>query len=217
MCASRSVSKPFRKPGTAALICPAPCYFRLAQQLPTGDIARFAEKAALPQVQSNFISQAIRPLYSSLPGIAGGPSRALFVHVMTSIRYALAGCVLLIGYCSSAQELALPDAPSHKFFDRQNTAAFAALGGLIAADAVATQRLTNSAVAQEANPLWRPLVRQGWQGEMAASALGYSAALGVAYTFHKTGHHKIERWANWLTVAMEVGNDVRSLYVARSH
>jgi hypothetical protein len=135
---------------------------------------------------------------------------------MTFIRYALATLVLSVGYHASSQELTLPEAPSHKFFDHPNTAAFATLGGLIAVDAVATQRLTNSGVAHEANPLWRPLVKQGWQGEMAASALGYSAALGVAYTLHKTGHHRMERWANWLTVAMEGGNDIHSLLVARS-
>jgi len=146
-----------------------------------------------------------------------GPSRALCMCLMTRLRDALAPLVLLLGYSASAQQLTLPDAPSHRFFDRQNTVAFATLGGLVAIDAVATQRLTNSGAAHEANPLWRPMVKQGWQGEMAASALGYSAALGVAYTFHKTGHHKMERWANWLTVAMEAGNDAHSLLVVRSH
>ena len=136
--------------------------------------------------------------------------------VMARIRYIVAALVLLLGYSASAQQLTLPDAPSHKFFDRQNTAAFATLGGLIAVDAVVTQRLTNSGVAHEVNPLWRPLVKQGWQGEMAASALGYGAALGMAYTLHKTGHHKIERWANWLTVGIEAGNDVHSLSIAAS-
>jgi hypothetical protein len=137
--------------------------------------------------------------------------------LMTRRRYAVAALVLLLGYSASAQQLTLPEAPSHKFFDRQNTVAFATLGGLIAIDAVATQRLTDSGVAHEANPLWRPMVKQGWQGEMAASALGYGAALSVAYTFHKTGHHRMERWANWLTVAMEAGNDAHSLLVLRSH
>ena len=136
---------------------------------------------------------------------------------MTSIRYALAALVLLLDYSASAQVLTLPDAPSHKFFDRQNAAAFATLGGLVAIDAVYTQRLTNSGVAHEVNPLWRPLVKQGWQGEMFASALGYSAALGVSYTFHKTGHHKMECWANWFAVAVEAGNDAHSLLLAQSH
>ena len=55
------------------------------------------------------------------------------------------------------------------------------------------------------------MVRQGWQGEMAAAALGFSAALGVACTFHKTGHHQLERWANWLTVGMEGAVDSHNL------
>lgn len=133
---------------------------------------------------------------------------------MSLIRSTLAALVLLAGYSLCAQELTLPDAPSHKFFDRQNKVAFASLGALVAVDAVMTQRLVNSGVAHEANPLWSPLVKQGWPGEMAASALGYSAALGMAYTFHKTGHHKMERWANWITVAVEAGNVGHSFHVA---
>ena len=133
---------------------------------------------------------------------------------MSLIRSALAFLILLGGYFLSAQELTLPDAPSHKFFDRQNKIAFTSLAALVATDAVMTQRLTSSGVAHEANPLWRPLVKQGWPGEMAASALGYSAALGVAYTFHKTGHHKMERWANWTTVAVQAGNVAHSFSVA---
>ncbi|MBI3645400.1 MAG: hypothetical protein HY233_05500 [Acidobacteriales bacterium] len=133
---------------------------------------------------------------------------------MAALRSAMLALVLLTGYSACAQQLTLPDAPSHhKFFDRQNTVAFSTLAGLIAVDAVTTQRLTNSGQAREANPLWRPMVQQGWQGEMAASALGFSAALGVAYTFHKTGHHKMERWANWFTVGIEAANDTHNLFL----
>jgi len=136
--------------------------------------------------------------------------------------------VVLAGYSVCAQEASLPDAPSqkfvssarvvsftnpdsHKFFDRQNKIAFTALAGLIAVDAITTQRLISSGQAHEANPIWRPLVHQGWQGEMAASALGYAAALGMSYTLHKTGHHKMERWTNWLVVGVEAANDAHNL------
>ena len=132
---------------------------------------------------------------------------------MTILRPWILALVALSGYSVSAQQYtSFPDAPSqHRFFDRQNKIAFGSLAGLIAVDSVTTQRLTNSGQAREANPIWRPMVRQGWQGQMAASALGYASALGVAYTFHKTGHHKLERWANWLTVSLEGANDVRNL------
>jgi hypothetical protein len=135
---------------------------------------------------------------------------------MLLIRLVLAVGILFSGYSVSAQELTLPEAPSHKFLDRQNKVAFASLAALVAVDAVQTQRLTNSGVGREANPLWSPLVKQGWPGEMAASALGYGAALGMAYTFHKTGHHKMERWANWVTVAVEAGTVAHNFQVAAS-
>jgi len=140
------------------------------------------------------------------------------LSIMARIRFALLTLVLLTGYSAWAQEYQLPDAPlHHKFFDRQNTTAFAVLGGLIAVDAVTTQHMTNSGRAREENPLWRPLVRQGWQGEMAASALGFGAAVSIAYTFHKTGHHKMERVANWFVVSMEGANDAHGLYLATRH
>jgi len=134
--------------------------------------------------------------------------------MMSVLRFAVLALTVLAGYSAVAQQFAMPDAPSqqqHKFFDRQNTIAFGALAGLIAADSITTQRLTNSGRAYEANPIWRPMVRQGWAGQAAASALGYASALGVSYTFHKTGHHKLERWTNWLMVSMEGANDARNI------
>ena len=136
---------------------------------------------------------------------------------MASARYALLTLILLIGYSAFAQSVEFPEAPSHKFLDGQNTAAFTTLAGLIAVDAVTTQHLINTGNFHEANPIWSPMVRQGWAGEMAASALGFGAAMGSSYMFHKTGHHKMERWANWLAVAVEAGNDSRNLYIATSH
>jgi len=129
------------------------------------------------------------------------------------LRLAIFALFALHGYCATAQQFtAYPDAPSqHHFLDRQNKIAFGTLAGLIAIDSVTTQRLTNSGRAHEANPLWSSMVRQGWQGQMAASAIGYASALGFAYTLHKTGHHKIERWVNWLTVSMEGANDIRNV------
>lgn len=133
--------------------------------------------------------------------------------MMATLRSAIIALVVLTGYSASAQQYtSYPDAPSqHKFFDRQNKIAFGTLAGLIAVDSITTQRLTNSGRAYEANPIWRPMVRQGWAGQAAASALGYGSALGMAYAFHKTGHHKMERWANWLAVGMEGANDVRNV------
>jgi hypothetical protein len=142
----------------------------------------------------------------------------LWIGMMSPVRYVVFALALLFSYSASAEELTLPDAPSsHKFLDRQNIVVFSTLASLVAVDAVVTQRAISSGRAHEANPLWKPLVGHGWQGEMAASALGFSASMGMAYTFHKTGHHKMERFATWLAVASEAGVDCNNLMIARHY
>ena len=61
---------------------------------------------------------------------------------MSITRSLLAALLLLAGYSVSAQELTLPEAPSHKFLDRQNKVAFASLGALVAKDGFLPRQLT---------------------------------------------------------------------------
>src|SRR5438045_9581587 len=61
------------------------------------------------------------------------------------------------------------------------------LAGLVAADAVTTQRgLSNG--FREANPLMRPFVTRGTAGQAAGSALGFGAALGTVCLLHQATH-----------------------------
>jgi hypothetical protein len=110
-----------------------------------------------------------------------------------------------------SQQMPLPEAPSHRFVDRQNVTAFAALGGLIALDGVHTQLMLDTHRFVEGNPIARPFVTHGWSGQLAGSALAYGTALSISYMLHKTNHHRVERWANWLFVASEAANDTRNL------
>ncbi len=110
-----------------------------------------------------------------------------------------------------AEDLSLPETPSHRFLDRQNKIAFATLGGLIALDGVHTQLMLATNRYVEGDPLAQPFVRHGWPGQLAGSALGYGAALSLSYMLHRTGHHKIERWATWFMVSAEATNDTRNL------
>ena len=114
---------------------------------------------------------------------------------------------LVLTSCVSAQGRPeqLPDAPStHRFFDKQNVASFSVLAGLGAIDSVSTQHILSAHHGRELNPLARGLVTRGWQGQMAVSVLGYSAVLSTAYAFHKTGHHRWERWSSRLAVLAEI-------------
>jgi hypothetical protein len=49
----------------------------------------------------------------------------------------------------------------------------------------------------------RPFVTRGAAGEAAGSALGFGAAMGVAYCLHRTHHYRAERITMRLMIAGE--------------
>jgi hypothetical protein len=116
--------------------------------------------------------------------------------------------LLLVPTFALAQETSkLPDAPpAHHFLDKQNVANFSVLAGLAAIDSVTTQHILSAHRGRELDPLVRALVTRGWKGQMAATTLGYSAVLTTAYAFHKTGHHRWERWSIRLAILTEVAS-----------
>jgi len=98
---------------------------------------------------------------------------------------------------------ALPDAPSQRpFWTVENKVNVSILAGLVAADAIPTQRGLNEGL-REVNPLMRPFVTRGATGEAAGSALGFGAGVGVVYLLHRSHHYKAERITMRLIVAGE--------------
>ena len=128
----------------------------------------------------------------------------------------LALLVLIVATTASAQNFvasssSLPDAPSqHHFWTVETKVNTGILAGLIAADAITTQRGLSQGY-REANPIMRPFVTRGTAGQAAGSALGFGAALGTVYILHKTNHHKAER------VAMRLMIGVQSAVVANNY
>jgi hypothetical protein len=112
---------------------------------------------------------------------------------------------LLLAAGGFAQEL--PEAPSHKFFDGTNLVSFAAAATAIGLDGWSTQHVNPN---WEQNPIARPLVTRGPAGQAAASALGLSAAVLTAYTFHRMHHHRLERASLWVTTALETSIAIRN-------
>ncbi len=116
--------------------------------------------------------------------------------------------ILLLSVAMHAQSFkinrfALPDAPSqHNFWTVDNKVNFSVLAGLIAADAITTQRALNQGF-REGDPLMRPFVTRGAAGEAAGSALGFGAGLGVGYLLHRSHHYKAERITMRMIVAGE--------------
>jgi hypothetical protein len=118
--------------------------------------------------------------------------------------------IVLLSACMQAQNFiasssGLPEAPSpnsHPFWTFANKLNGGVLAGLIAADAITTQRGLNEGM-REANPVMRPFVTRGAGGEAVGSALGFGAGVGVVYLLHRTHHYKMERVTMRMIVAGE--------------
>jgi hypothetical protein len=106
---------------------------------------------------------------------------------------------------TASSSSALPDAPSQRpFWTVENKVNVSILAGLVAADAITTQRGLDQGL-HELNPLMRPFVTRGAAGQAAGSALGFGAGVGVVYLMHRTHHYKAERITMGLIVAGEGG------------
>ncbi len=123
---------------------------------------------------------------------------------------------------SAAQDkgAGLPSAPKpravneHRFWDRDNDLLFAAVGAGRALDYASTLNLrrrginevflTNSIV--DNHPLFASI-------EVAATA----ASLGVSYIFHRTGHHRLERWTSAIHAGIAVGGAIRNYALKTPH
>src|ERR1700719_1539236 len=125
------------------------------------------------------------------------------------MRYLLA--IVLLSVAVQAQSFrsnndpALPDAPSQKpFWTTGNKVNVSILAGLVAADAITTQRGLNQGL-REVNPVMRPFVTRGATGEAAGSALGFGAGVGIVYLLHRSHHYRAERITMRLIVVGEAG------------
>ena len=118
--------------------------------------------------------------------------------------------ILLLSVAMRAQNFTasssvLPDAFSQQpFWTVENKVNAGILAGLIAADAITTQRGLNQGL-REVNPVMRPFVTRGSAGEAAGSALGFGAGVGVVYLLHCSHHYKAERITMRLILAGEGG------------
>ena len=129
--------------------------------------------------------------------------------------------ILLLSAAMQAQSFtassssALPDAPSQQpFWTVENNVNLGILAGLVAADAITTQRGLNEGF-RETNPVMRPFVTRGSSGEAVGSALGFGAGMGTVYLLHHMHHYKAERITMRLMVCGEaavVGNNIVALH-----
>jgi hypothetical protein len=93
----------------------------------------------------------------------------------------------------------IPEAPApHSFWDKQNKVLFSMVGVSSAADfAVTHYNLSNG--GSELNPLARVFCGST-AGQVAYFTAGAAGTMGISYVFHRTGHHKMERYASMLQI-----------------
>jgi len=102
----------------------------------------------------------------------------------------------------------------HRFWDRENDWLFAGVGAGRALDYASTLNLrrrgidevflTNSIV--DNHPLFGGI-------EAAATA----ASIGVSYIFHRTGHHRLERWTSAVHIGVATGGAIRNYALKTPH
>ena len=103
-----------------------------------------------------------------------------------------------IEHASTFVSLPRPTFSEHKFWDRENKVLFFTAAALNGADFAITHSNLQSG-GRELNPIVRVFGRStpGLAFNFAGETAG---VVSVSYFFHKTGHHKLERWVSIINI-----------------
>jgi hypothetical protein len=111
--------------------------------------------------------------------------------------------VPLIEHASAFVSLPQPMTSEHKFWDRENKLLFVTAAALNGADFAIT-RSNLQGGGRELNPVVRIFGRS--TAGLAVNFAGETAGvMSVSYFFHKTGHHKLERWVSIVNISSSAG------------
>ena len=156
---------------------------------------------AFTNVRKNWFSLILQPRTAILLGVLGLCRPALSQEVSVALLEPPA--IQPAGMTPSSpvtpiQPATLPESPSHRFWDRENSILFAASAAFNAADFVLTRDNLRGG-GKELNPVTR--VFSGSTAGLAVNFAGETAGVvALSYFFHKTGHHKMERVASMVNI-----------------
>ncbi len=86
-----------------------------------------------------------------------------------------------------------PAAPVHSFWDKKNILLFSGVGVFRGLDYASTKNM----LARGREEILIPDdVVNSPAGFPALEAAGTATSIGISYIFHRTGHHKMERWVS---------------------
>lgn len=90
-----------------------------------------------------------------------------------------------------ALEIPPPAAPAHTFWDHENVLLFSGIALTRGLDYVSTR---NMQARGRKEILLAPEVVNNSAAFASLEAAGTMSSVGISYIFHRTGHHKLERW-----------------------
>jgi hypothetical protein len=138
----------------------------------------------------------------------------------------LLGVLLLAPLCGQAQQPG-PPAPSvkaqaapepapaspegetgrHRFWDAKNLALFAGVGAMRALDYASTRNFRSRGRSEI---LLSNYVVDNKPLFVGIEAAGTAASIGLSYLFHRTGHHKLERWLSAVHIGVGTAGTIRN-------
>jgi hypothetical protein len=105
-------------------------------------------------------------------------------------------------------------APQHRFWDRTNILLFSGVAVMRGMDYASTR---NFQARGDQEILIPDDVVNNSAGFVALEAAGTAASVGISYIFHRTGHHKIERWVSIVHIGVTGFGDVRNYSLESRH
>jgi len=108
-----------------------------------------------------------------------------------------------IEHASTFVSLPHPRASEHKFWDRENKVLFFTAVALNGADFAVTRSNLQSG-GRELNPVVR-IFGRSTPGLLVNFAGETAGVVSLSYFFHKTGHHKLERWVSVVNISSSAG------------
>lgn len=152
-------------------------------------------------MRKNWFSAIMQPRTAILLGILGLCRPGLSQEVSVALLQPAAmqpPATAATSPVTLVQLVAIPETPSHRFWDRENSLLFATSAAFNTADFVITRDNLRGG-GKELNPVTR--VFTGSTAGLAVNFAGETAGVvALSYFFHKTGHHKMERAVSMVNI-----------------
>lgn len=102
----------------------------------------------------------------------------------------------------------------HRFWDKKNALLFAGVGVFRGLDYASTKNML--ARGREEILIPDDVVNSS-AGFPALEAAGTATSIGISYLFHRTGHHKLERWVSIVHIGVTGFGVVRNYSLKSKH